>query len=128
MFLSLVSGAWEIVGVSQNLLTGEQIKKCLGVNTGMVRWMTGGLENWELEANLPELLNLSPPLDFLEVRGAAPLTILMLSSQFSLLTTPALRQQQAKLNQKQLNAGYLVQIRQAINSCVLGRCSQCRDA
>lgn len=69
MFLSLVSGAWEIVGVSQNLLTGEQIKKCLGVNTGMDRWMTGGLENWELEANLPELLNLSPPLDFLEVRG-----------------------------------------------------------
>lgn len=86
-------------------------------------WWAGELE---LEANLPELLNLSPPLNFLEVRGAAPLTILMLSSQFPLLATPTLRQQQAKLNQKQLNAGYLVQIRQAINSCVLGRCSQHR--
>lgn len=88
----------------------------------MNRWMTDGLEHRELEADLPELLNPPPPLNFLKVRRAVPLTIPMLSSQFLLLPTPKLRQQQAKLNWRQPNAGYLVQIRQVISSCVLERC------
>lgn len=75
----------------------------------MSRWMTDGLENRELEAGLPELLHLPPPLNFPEVRGVVPFTIPMLLSQFLLLSAPKLRQQQAKLNQRQPNAGYLVQ-------------------
>lgn len=37
--------------------------------------MAGWLENRELEADLPEHLNLPPPLNFQGVKSAVPLTI-----------------------------------------------------